>query len=746
MADPTANAVENPATTVSGTGLSSLIGSLGQIGSGIIGSTAGTQSAQNFQAQGQNAINAQNAYLGQAVGYAGQGINNTQSQLGTSQGYTGQAAGALQNMYGNAQGLGQTAVQNQSNLLGQSLGIGNQSIQNQSNLLGQAQSGLQPGVSEASTAGSALNSIFANPTGTPNYSAFNNNPGYQFATQQGQNALNRQAAASGNLYSTSTMANLSQYNTGMASQNYNNYVGQLMSMAGLGNSAAATSGQLGVQTGANQGQTYGQGMTNVQNTGAQQAGTYQAAMANALGTGQGQAAAYNQGSINPLTASGQQNQAYLQQGNNAITTGQSVGDIYQNIGQMNAQGTAQNLGSLTSPTGLLSTLLGSGSGTSSGGLLGQLLGSGTGSNASSTLNNLLGQGLQGDSGLTNSSIANSLNGQDVSANLTGSTPDIGSLLGDSGVDTSGDLTADTLASGGSSDLSNLFGSFSSAGGQAAASGTEDALSGLTTAAAPDLNALASSTSDVSNAALGGIGSSVLGGALGIVGAVENPTNPAADISAVGSAASLASAAGVGAGTGFGAALGTIAAVAPYAAAIAAVGYAVYSLVKGPETKETITNPSEGTTIKLQSGNSALENDGIAFGAGTSRGQGSAQWFLDPAQSGTLDYNASTGQQNYAATNGDPSVKQGNPYFLGNQASVDLTNFANGVGADAPTTVGGKPNFSAALAAYQANPNAGTGIVGIYNNTGGQEMWGAPFSQWIQGIWQDKNGVTGNLST
>lgn len=84
-------------------------------------------------------------------------------------------------------------------------------------------------------------------SGAPaNYSAFNNSPGYQFAIQQGDQAINRNAAAQGSLYTPQTMASLSQYNTGYASQNYNNYISQLLQSAGLG-----ASGNQGLASGVN---------------------------------------------------------------------------------------------------------------------------------------------------------------------------------------------------------------------------------------------------------------------------------------------------------------------------------------------------------------------------------------------------------------------------------------------------------------------------------------------------------------
>lgn len=85
--------------------------------------------------------------------------------------------------------------------------------------------------------------------GKPNYAAFNNSPGYQFALQQGQAGIQKEAAASGGLYSSATLGALDKYNSGMASTQYNNYVQQLMQGAGLGNAAGSTVGAAGTATG-----------------------------------------------------------------------------------------------------------------------------------------------------------------------------------------------------------------------------------------------------------------------------------------------------------------------------------------------------------------------------------------------------------------------------------------------------------------------------------------------------------------
>lgn len=68
----------------------------------------------------------------------------------------------------------------------------------------------------------------------PDYSGFENTPGYQFAVQQGTQAINRQAAATGSAYTPNTLINVGNYVTNAANSNYNNYVQQLLSTAGLG--------------------------------------------------------------------------------------------------------------------------------------------------------------------------------------------------------------------------------------------------------------------------------------------------------------------------------------------------------------------------------------------------------------------------------------------------------------------------------------------------------------------------------
>lgn len=87
--------------------------------------------------------------------------------------------------------------------------------------------------------------------GTPDYSGFFNSPGYQFSLNAGQNAIRRGATASGGLYSTNTLLNLNNYSEGQAATHYNDYVQQLLQMAGLGGAAVAGTGAAATNYGNN---------------------------------------------------------------------------------------------------------------------------------------------------------------------------------------------------------------------------------------------------------------------------------------------------------------------------------------------------------------------------------------------------------------------------------------------------------------------------------------------------------------
>jgi hypothetical protein len=134
----------------------------------------------------------------------GAGIGAGVSLYGNSQA-TGALTGAEQAAIGTQQGAQGTI----GSIYGNQTGLGNQA---------DTALGAQLGVSGAA----------------PNYSAFNNSPGYQFAVSQANQATDRTAAANGSLYTPNTLAMIGQNNAGYASANYNNYISQLMQSAGLG--------------------------------------------------------------------------------------------------------------------------------------------------------------------------------------------------------------------------------------------------------------------------------------------------------------------------------------------------------------------------------------------------------------------------------------------------------------------------------------------------------------------------------
>lgn len=68
---------------------------------------------------------------------------------------------------------------------------------------------------------SQLNNLLSNPA------AIQQTPGYQFALNQGNEAINRSAAAKGQLNSGNVLAELAKFGQGMASQEYGNQVNRL---------------------------------------------------------------------------------------------------------------------------------------------------------------------------------------------------------------------------------------------------------------------------------------------------------------------------------------------------------------------------------------------------------------------------------------------------------------------------------------------------------------------------------------
>lgn len=72
-----------------------------------------------------------------------------------------------------------------------------------------------------------------------NYDGFTATPSYNFRLEQGQDAVNALAGARGGLFSGRTLQDLTSFNQGLASQEYDNYLSRLGGLAGQGLGAAS---------------------------------------------------------------------------------------------------------------------------------------------------------------------------------------------------------------------------------------------------------------------------------------------------------------------------------------------------------------------------------------------------------------------------------------------------------------------------------------------------------------------------
>lgn len=97
------------------------------------------------------------------------------------------------------------------------------------------------------------------------FASFRTDPGYQFALDEGQKAIERSAAARGNLLSGSTLKELERFSQGVADQRYGDYWNRLANMAGVGQTATNTTAQLGTGLSGNMASLYAQGGTNQAN-------------------------------------------------------------------------------------------------------------------------------------------------------------------------------------------------------------------------------------------------------------------------------------------------------------------------------------------------------------------------------------------------------------------------------------------------------------------------------------------------
>lgn len=119
------------------------------------------------------------------------------------------------------------AVQGGQANVGANVGIANQYLGNASNLY-------NPFVQQGTQALNSLQGLISGPS-SPLSTPFSftqadlpNSPGYQFTLQQGQQAIQRAAAAQGGLFSSGTLKSLAGYTTGTANQYFNDAYNQAL--------------------------------------------------------------------------------------------------------------------------------------------------------------------------------------------------------------------------------------------------------------------------------------------------------------------------------------------------------------------------------------------------------------------------------------------------------------------------------------------------------------------------------------
>lgn len=173
-------------------------------------------------------------------------VNPTTSAVAAPAGSAASIDSLLSGLFGGAANIygSQNAAEAQNNGILAGIGQQNTTMGNINSLFG-AQT------SAGNNAFTQLQKLQGGSSTPADYSNFSNSPGYQFAVDQGTQAINRQAAASGSLYTPNTLNSVGQYVTGTASQNYNNYVQQLLSTAGYGAQGNAALGQANLTTGSN---------------------------------------------------------------------------------------------------------------------------------------------------------------------------------------------------------------------------------------------------------------------------------------------------------------------------------------------------------------------------------------------------------------------------------------------------------------------------------------------------------------
>lgn len=116
----------------------------------------------------------------------------------------------------------------------------NNALAFQKNVYDTNQTNLQPFITAGQGATSTLQRLTGGGATPADYSSFFNSPDYQFALQQGTRGVTNYENAQGMGLSGGALKDISQFNQGLASQQYGNYFNRLMGLATLGGNAAGS--------------------------------------------------------------------------------------------------------------------------------------------------------------------------------------------------------------------------------------------------------------------------------------------------------------------------------------------------------------------------------------------------------------------------------------------------------------------------------------------------------------------------
>jgi len=96
----------------------------------------------------------------------------------------------------------------------------------------------------------ATGEVTGQPMSEGSLEAFRRSPDYEFARQEGWRGVEFSNAARGMLRSGNNLRDLTQFSSGLATQNFNNYRGSLAQLAQIGSGAAAGTANASMQQGA----------------------------------------------------------------------------------------------------------------------------------------------------------------------------------------------------------------------------------------------------------------------------------------------------------------------------------------------------------------------------------------------------------------------------------------------------------------------------------------------------------------